>query len=431
MPQEQSAPNRILTVVLAMVVLVPLLAFPTNQAMQNLANKAIQIMAALLAGLLVLRGRFSLRRASLLSFLGTGANLAVLLYLGSAILSLSLIFPDPALRRLGLMKFQGLLAGALLYFTLSTHVLRSRHLLKLADALVQVAGLMSILGLAFLAVQTGSYRATVFGDGQLFGAFLMILLPIPLVFAVSETDSKRKITAQVCAVLDFIGLITSGTRSAWIGALTVVAALGVFSLIGRSNRGKQRTSRSQILIPVLTVLACCVFAALQGDAMRLINLRLVAGGETLMLRQRTGWYAAEQLTLHSPAVGTGLGTFAVYQYPYTGFGRPGTAVLKERPSLAEMAHSLWLETAAEQGLIGAALLGAVVLTFLAAGIRRLRTLEGGIRRSLLLASMAGIVGFAVDGISNPGWEFAQISMYFWLMLGIGTACMRPRPESRA
>src|SRR5438132_9892104 len=115
-PHQQAVSNRILYVVLGMVVLLPLLAFPSNQAMQDLANKAIQVMAALLAGLLILRGRFSLRRADIIAFLGYSANLAVLLYLASTLFALSLDFFDPGLRRLGLIKFEGVLAGVLLYF---------------------------------------------------------------------------------------------------------------------------------------------------------------------------------------------------------------------------------------------------------------------------------------------------------------------------
>jgi O-antigen ligase len=91
-----------------------------------------------------------------------------------------------------------------------------------------------------------------------------------------------------------------------------------------------------------------------------------------------------------------------------------------------MAHNFWLQTAAEQGLVGVSLFAAIIVTFLVAGLRRLRHLHGGIRRSLLLASLAGMVGFCIDAISNPAWQYAQVSIFFWLLLGLGVAAMRPR-----
>jgi Na+/phosphate symporter len=53
-------------------------------------------------------------------------------------------------------------------------------------------------------------------------------------------------------------------------------------------------------------------------------------------------------------------------------------------------------------------------------------MDAGIRRSLLMASMAGVAAFAVDAISSPSWQAGQVSIFFWLMLGVGVSCLRPR-----
>jgi hypothetical protein len=423
-PSASPPQNRILSLVLALVVIVPLLAFPSNQAMQDVANKALQVMAALLAGMLILRGRLPGRLQQVIAFLGTGANLAVLLFFAFMLVSLGPNLHDPGLRRLGLTKTQGVLAGILLYFAVAYHVRRSDQLSRMGDVLVQVAGLMAILGMALLTTQENRSRANLFGDSQLFGAFLMILLPVALVLSITEQEFKRKITAQVCTVLTIIGLGSSGTRSAWIGTVVMLIALAAFSRIGA--RRSPTHSKAEYILPILTVLACSLFLAFRSDVMQTVGMRLSAGDSTLKTRQSRHWHAAKELLLFNPALGLGPGSYAVYQEPYSHFGRPGYRVLKERPNLSEMTHNVWLQIAAEQGLIGVGLFAAAILTFLAAGMRRLRTLEGGIRRSLLLASMAGMIGFAIDGISNPGWEFAQIAIYFWLMLGLGVACLQPR-----
>ncbi|HZO89658.1 MAG TPA: O-antigen ligase family protein [Chthonomonadaceae bacterium] len=425
---QETAHNRILLVVLGMVVLVPLLASPSNEAMQGLANKALQVMAALLAGILVLRARLAASRAEIATFLATGANLAVILYLIATVVSLLLEPADPALRRLGMAELQRVIVGVLLYFALAYHVRRSSHLEKIQDALVRVSALMAIMGLSVLVVE-GSDRALLFGNQQLFGAFLMILLPVPLVAALTERDARRQIIAQVSAALTVICLLTSGLRSGWLGALASLAALAIFSLFRPPRRLPTSSNKAQYVIPLLTVLFCAVFAVWQGDAGRVIQMRLNLESRTQSLAEReVYWRTAEYFILTKPVFGMGLGTYPVYQYPYTLMGRPGIAVLHTRPTLAEMAHQVWLQTAAEQGLIGVSLFAGIVLTFLVSGLRRLRSMEPGIRRTLLLACMAGMVGFTIDGLSNPAWQFAQISMFFWLILGTGVACLRPRPS---
>ncbi|HZP83931.1 MAG TPA: O-antigen ligase family protein [Chthonomonadaceae bacterium] len=422
---QQALQNRILLVVLSMIVLIPLLASPSNQAMQDLAIKAIQVVAALLAGLLIMRARLPQRIGDVVTFLGTGANLAVLLFFLASVVSLLLGPKDPPLFRLGLTELQRFLAGVLLYFALAYHVRRSGHLTRISNELVYVAGLFSILGLSTLAVQATNEHAILFGDHQLFGGFLMLLLPMPLIAAVTEQEPKPKLVAQVCAVLTFVCLIMSGLRSAWFGAVAMLVALSLFSLIGSRTRDRVTTFKKHYIVPLLTLVACCAFVALQGDIGRTIRRRIYAGNKTLITRQLY-WNAAEQLLVTRPVFGIGLGMFPLYQLPYSGEGRPASVVLQNRPALSEMAHNFWLQTAAEQGLVGVSLFAAIIATFLVAGLRRLRHLHGGIRRSLLLASLAGMVGFCIDAMSNPAWQYAQVSIFFWLLLGLGVAALRPR-----
>jgi O-antigen ligase len=346
------------------------------------------------------------------------------------------IFLAPeVIRKLGYIEFLRIMTGVLLYFALAYHIRRSEYLTKILDALVLVAGMMSILGLIDLTTrQQTAFSPSTFGDHQLFGAFLMILFPATIMAALTEMDATRQVTARVIAALTGICLLMTGTRTAWVGAIIEILALGAFSLIATRNRKKQQTDRRQYLIPILIVVACAVLFVAMGGAGSVIGNRLNAESRTASLayRQRM-WYGAMELIKLKPLQGHGLGSFPVLQEQYTGYGRPAVDVLKTSPSLGEMAHNFWLQTTAEQGLLGSCTFAAIILTFLVAGVRRLRFLEGGaeggVRRYLLLASMAAILGFSVDALGNPGWQYAQFSMFFWLMLGIGVACLRPKSRT--
>jgi putative inorganic carbon (HCO3(-)) transporter len=414
-----------LMVVLVMVVLVPILASPANPQMQGFANYTLRLMAALLACIMVLRARLATRRGEVATFLATGANLAVLLFLADTFVSV-LMAPREILSYSLVAAIQTV-TGALLYFALAYHVRRSEHLVKILDALVLVSGLMAILGLASIVTQSADPRATLFGDHQLFGAFLMILFPVTLIAAVTERDTKRAVAAQIGAALTFICLLMTGTRTAWLGGMAELIALPLLSLIGSRNKNRIVQRKQQYFIPILIVVVCAGgFAALGGFG-GLLAARWSAESKSVSIayRQRM-WYAAEEMIKQKPVFGHGLGSFAFLQNQFSQFGRPPDAVMMNGPTLSENAHSFWLQTAAEQGLVGVSLFAAIVLTFFVSGVRRLRFLEGGVRRSLLLASLAAILGFTIDAIGNPAWQYAQVSMFFWLILGLGVACMRPR-----
>lgn len=425
---NQTVQNRMLLIVLAMVVLIPILASPANRQAQGLAANAMRVMAGLLAGVLVLRARVATQKEEVTAFLGTGANFAVLLYGAVTVLGL---FLAPAIAlKITVSEFLRILTGVLLYFALAYHVTRSEHLTKILDALVLVAGGMSLWGLVDLSTNPQQvFNSTTFGDHQLFGAFLMVLFPVTIIAALTEKDARRQIIARVAAALTGICLLMTGTRTSWVGAVVEIVALGAFSLIATKNK-LQQTDRRQYVIPILIVVACAgLFVAMGGAGSLGSRFSMESRNSAMNYRYRM-WYGAGELIKLKPLQGHGLGTFPVLQEQYTGYGRPAANVVGSFPSLGEMAHNFWLQTTAEQGLLGVFSFGAILITFLAAGIRRLRYLETGIRRHLLLASMAAVIGFAVDAIANPAWQFGQVSMFLWLMLGLGVACVRPRHRSR-
>jgi O-antigen ligase len=425
--RHSSSPNRVLQWVLGMVIVIPILALPDNAPMQAVANRAIHVMTALLVGALILRARFPLRRENVLTFFRNATNLLLLLFLVSCVISVGVAPNLPGYRPLSILALMHLVTGALLYFALSSQVQRSDQLIRIGDTLVWVAGIMAVLGLATQSAQSDTVRVDVFGNAQLFGGFMMILFPVAAVFAFTEQDIKRKITAQISCILTFSGLIMSGVRSAWIGLGITLIALLLFSLIGASRQRIAQAFRLQFAIPLLTIAACFAYVFIEGDAVQMISKRLERGTDTLGTRQKF-WHAARELYKQKPVFGVGLGMYPLMQSEYSGVGRPADAVLQTRPGLSEMAHNLWLRIAAEQGTLGVVTFSGVLLSFLVLGMRTLRDLAPSVRRSLLLASMGGIVGFSVDNFSNPAWEFPQIALYFWVLLGVGMACIRSHYE---
>lgn len=426
---SQTLGNRMLLIVLAMVVLVPIFAAPTNVKLTTFAVVLQRVMAGLLAGLLVFRARFARDSKEVSVFLGTGANLPILLYVAYS--AFSFFLAPTIMRPIAGVELMRIVTGALLYFAIAYHVHRSEHLTKIIDALVLTSGVMALAGMISMVAARDNVGTMAFAmtDHQIYGGFMMILFPIPVIAAITEKDHKRQLFAQISAALTAIALLMSGTRSAWVGVLVEILALFAFSFIGYRNQRKDAGTNKAFLVPILVAVSSVgIFLALaRGEVASLLFSRRSTTSNMIAIQYRQRmWFGAGELIKQSPLVGHGLGSYPVLQEQYTGFGRTGDKVLATNASLGEMAHSFWLQTAAEQGIFGASLFAAVIVVFVVSAARRLFYLDPGVRRSLLLATTASIAGFAVDAIANPAWQFSQASMYIWLMLGLGVASLRPR-----
>ncbi len=248
-------------------------------------------------------------------------------------------------------------------------------------------------------------------------------------------------------------LLLTQVRSAWMGSIAGLAMLALLAsrvserMEEKSLRRQQaangsalaswKTRKAQFVLPgMLAVLAVgfvLVMNAQNGSVVQRASTVSQLGTDvSWQARLGDSWKGALTMIEQRPLTGWGAGLFPFYQHQFTSQGTAidpsGTGV---RISLAEQAHNFYLQTAAELGLVGLGLMLAVLVCFWAAAWKRIPTMEAGIRRTLLMAATAASVGFAFDAVGSPSWQYAQTSMFLWLMLGIGTSCLRPRLRHEA
>ncbi len=185
----------------------------------------------------------------------------------------------------------------------------------------------------------------------------------------------------------FILLVTS--RLGWksIAALALGGILLLFSVVALHDSFRER------LLSSLT-------AAGSGDRGSILQSGLRAAAE-------------------HPLVGTGLGRFRVGEWA----APEATAHVREHPGKA---HNIFLSAAAELGVPGALLLGAVIVS-LAFVFRRA---SPGPVRSL---AVAGLAFYALLGMTHDPLFHTEVSLAFMLVFGAGvgaalTVSDPPRPE---
>lgn len=121
------------------------------------------------------------------------------------------------------------------------------------------------------------------------------------------------------------------------------------------------------------------------------------------------WRAALATAADSPVLGSGAGTYELEW-----------ARRRDTPRLSVRdAHSLYLETPAELGLVGFGLLALTLSAVAAGAVRRLRA--GAADRSLWSALLAGLVIWYAHAAVDWDWELPAISLWVFAVGGAALA----------
>ncbi len=245
------------------------------------------------------------------------------------------------------------------------------------------------------------------GDPNYYGQLLVMLLPLALDRLWTERTRILRWAAGYAAAAMTAAILFTFSRGAAV-ALLVVAALMLV---------KHPPSKRAVVTVVVIAVVALPFLP-DGYVARLTTLGQVGTVESTTdasIRARTSELAAGVgMFLDHPLAGIGYGTFADNYLNYT----RGTGI--EQVLKAREAHNLYLEIAAETGVLGIVAFGALAAgTFAAAARSRRRLLDAGRRR---LANTCYAIG-----VSLVGYYLTSVFLHmdfarpYWLLTGIALA----------
>jgi putative inorganic carbon (HCO3(-)) transporter len=420
-------------IVLAMMVVVPFIATPLDSRSTGSAAFVCEMFGIALLVSLMWKRRPQITMETVGTFLKTGANVPALIYLVLIGVSLArsphFYFSAQEALRLG--------TGILVYFVVAYQFRRSEHITKLVDLIVLIAIGASFVSFAQYGASPSStgYATGLFSDHQMLGSFLMLLLPFVCMAALSEQPSNRQLLAQIATVMTLVALLISEARSAWVGTAIGVAVLGLVTLWSASQRHHVARRKYEIVLPIMLLVVSVGFFLLVspetgsiGDRMR---TTLNPAGESAVEYRSHLAQGAIAMIKDRPLTGQGIGLYPMYQQQFTGSGMKVWLLHDKhgnfaRPGMGEMAHNLYLQTAAELGIPGLVVFAAIPLVFVLMALSRIRTMDAGVRRNVLVAATASIIAFMVDALASPSWQYGQVSMFMWIVLGMGVGSLRPR-----
>ena len=396
------------------------------------------------------------------------AFVLMLLFLGAVLLaSFAAIDKDLALQWIA----QYLSEGLLLYFFLVNLVRSPSTLGRLVGALVLAGALLGALSI-FQEV-TGSYEQTFgglaqrnfgretadvaawdeyqnshdremrlmhramgpIGDPNRYAQILLVLLPLAWWQIRHARHLIWKLAAKACGVLILGGILLTYSRGAF---LTIVLLMPI-ALMTRFVRWKD-------LLWVGIGLSIVCLAVAPGYLERMNTIKGLTGlysptanaePDAVQRSRATEMLGAAGVFLDHPLIGVGPGQYSkLYSVDYMNRGD-----FKRRIKVERRAHSLYLELAAETGLVGLALflgVAGVLVGRLGFAARRLRVAiprpsrTEAARADLAIAFVIAIGGYFASAL----FLHFSYQRYYWLLLALAGAAVqvlarRARPARHA
>ncbi len=280
-------------------------------------------------------------------------------------------------------------------------------------------------------------------DPNFYGQILLVLVPVAFYRLWDEASLRLKAVAAYALWVILLALEFTYSRGAALGLVVVLLLAAV-----HKKRLVHLSIALLILLPLLLVLPRQF-----GDRLRTIrqllptrtesSIHLDSSFQGRVLVMRTAW----EMFLDHPWLGVGVGNYSEHYDEYS--ERVGSiASSYENFSQRRLPHNLYLEVAAETGLMGLAAFGAILagtlLSFWSA-YRAFSARGDHCSASVAMSLALGFVGYLVSSLFLHG----QYMRYFWLLVamaigakqiaqgdkGSGTEDREPKtarsPDSRA
>lgn len=358
-------------------------------------------------------------------FIRTFLDLPVLLFALVAVLS-TIFSINPRLSIAGsYYRYEGLptILSYVAVFFAATNFLHKREQIKyllggllFSGTLAAIYGIFQHFGYDFIKLTGKVFELTrsssTFGNPGFLGAFLILLIPIALVWFIrAKGIGARMIYGGIILIL-IICLVFTYTRAAWLGFLFSLIILG--TLLSPKNIFKQYRA---VLFLMLTVLIFGIIFALlpvsgretaPSLAERAISLLKLGGSVATRIDM---WRNTLKLIVQKPILGYGWETYKGVFLKY------GTPFLMSYEELPDRPHNQLLYLASSAGILGWLTFFWIVVLLYGKAFKFIRSLEfGDETRWLVGGLLAGVTAYLIQ--EQFLFSLASVTPVYWLFLGI-------------
>ena len=278
--------------------------------------------------------------------------------------------------------------------------------ITLTGGLVSLYGVIQFLGLDPLPWATLPFEQrrsfSTFGNPDLLGGFLVILMPLAVVEFLKARDAKNNILMGSILFISLLCLLTAFTRGAWLGS---AVALVVLAVLGGKTILTDKKKLLLVLVAFVSIFAVVMaYSASTGHGVMNLVDRLKS---TTQLTEGSAasrieiWKAGLKMIESKPVFGLGPDTYRLgsERYETKAYVAQGSG-----QTVADNAHNWVVQLAAGVGIPATLILIGLFFTIMAIAIKYSRRLEGDDR--LTYAALIGAsIGYFIHllfGVSISG-----------------------------
>ena len=251
---------------------------------------------------------------------------------------------------------------------------------------------------------TGSFQM----PGDLAG-FLGPILCLSLSLSFLRFRRGIRYFLRIESILLLSLLIVAIARGAWVGFIIAVCFLGLLE-----NRRMLYVTVAFLLI--LGIGISYVVETPNNILGRLKSIFVLSDASSL--DRKTMWLVAVRMIKDRPLFGQGLTTFM------GNFARFGKDYYYLKQGIIPYAHNCYLQIAAETGIVGLASFLMLIGTFLVHTVKSLSRIKDRFYHAVLSGVSAGIIVTLVHSAVDTNLYSLQLSVLFWIMLGMNAALQR-------
>jgi len=256
-----------------------------------------------------------------------------------------------------------------------------------------------------------------FANANYFSGYLLLNLPVGIFLFRKHRRGAPRIAAGCLLAVLLLGLAFSGSPGGQVVALLQLLAASAYAL--GAPKLKTRALRGALYASlVLGLLAAVLFVKGTADKAReappTANVHAIAWNWDNLLGRFVYWQGAWEIFKRYPVTGSGPLTF-VAVYPQVMAGKEPVARPRYIQKNPPHAHSLYAQTLSDSGLIGFALLMALLAAMFKRPARLLKNPHHPRRDAVFYLSLAA-AGFLVHNLIESNWLVSLFIYYFALLV---------------
>jgi tetratricopeptide (TPR) repeat protein/O-antigen ligase len=343
--------------------------------------------------------------------------------------------------KLAILSFGGrnllfLFLNCIAVFYITIHLLQDernlKRLLYIAFAVGTLASLYAII--QYQGIEPiwprkiepfGARSVSTFGNPNFLASFLILILPVIAVLALYEKSLTKKLFLGGLFGVNFLGLLVTHTRSAWLGFF-VASIFVAFFLAAHQVSIILRNRKWLIFLAGLLFLVMFYPVRVERQGERKVMVVKLAIEEVKSLtdfkqmayvQRFLIWQAAYSMFKERPLLGHGWGNFEII-YPF--HQGKYLEIKKYSPfrTHANNAHNEILEIVSQTGIVGLGIYIWLFILFFKIVIDSYRKLNIEYDKTVVLGLLASIFGMLIDNLLNVSLHFPMPALLFWISMGL-------------